>query len=81
MDWTNVLSVINVICLAWAIAATECTLAWNQISGINSISSTGQLIPFIIGVVSLAQIIYTIVVYNTQVILSDMLLVSIFCNS
>jgi hypothetical protein len=38
--------------ITWFIICTELMIHWNQISGIDTINTTGQLIPFIIGVVS-----------------------------
>ncbi|CZR50758.1 uncharacterized protein PAC_00632 [Phialocephala subalpina] len=39
--------------LQWSITAIEWTIATNDIQGVNDISATGQLIPFVIGVFSL----------------------------
>jgi hypothetical protein len=38
------------------------TLAWNNVSGIYILSSTGQLIPFVVGVLSLLRILHLIIV-------------------
>jgi hypothetical protein len=38
--------------IAWFIICTELMIHWNQISGVDTINTTGQLIPFIIGVAS-----------------------------
>lgn len=75
LDWSNILSLLNAICIAWAVAATELTLVWNEVSDVYAVSSTGQLIPLIIGIANFAQITYTIVLSHTQVLLTDMLLV------
>ncbi len=41
--------------MVWFVLSIELTLHWNQVQGVNGLESTGQLIPFIIGVVSTAQ--------------------------
>lgn len=38
--------------IVWFIICTELMIHWNHISGIDTINTTGQLIPFIIGVAS-----------------------------
>ena len=38
------------------------TLAWNNVSGIYILSSTGQLIPFVVGILSLFRIVHLIIV-------------------
>jgi hypothetical protein len=38
--------------------STELIIKWNQISGVNSIQSTGQILPLIVGVGSLIRIIW-----------------------
>jgi hypothetical protein len=40
------------------ILATELTIKWNKLRGVNSLSSVGQTIPFIIGVGSLVCVFY-----------------------
>jgi hypothetical protein len=47
------LSLISVI-----VAATETTIRWNHIVGVNEINSAGQTIPLIIGAVQLAIVFY-----------------------
>ena len=44
-----------IMVMIWFVLSIEFTLAWNQVQDIDTIQSTGQLIPFIIGVVSSAQ--------------------------
>jgi hypothetical protein len=46
-----------VLSIAWFITSIECTIIWNDIRGVNTIDTTGQLIPFIIGCVSASQVI------------------------
>lgn len=43
--------------LLWTILAVEFSLAWSNLTGIYSISTTGQLIPLIIGIASLIPIL------------------------
>jgi hypothetical protein len=42
--------------------ATELTLAWNSVSNIYVLGSTGQLIPFVVGVLGLLRILHLIAV-------------------
>jgi len=39
--------------LAYGIVSIELTIWWNELAGLSGISSTGQLIPFIVGVFSM----------------------------
>ncbi|KAF2681784.1 hypothetical protein K458DRAFT_79717 [Lentithecium fluviatile CBS 122367] len=74
--WANFFASLNSICLLWGIAATECTIYWNHIYNVYSVSSTGQLIPLIIGIANFIQIVYTIILQKSQPITSDIVLVS-----
>ena len=40
------------------VLATELTIKWNTLRGVNSLSSAGQTIPFIVGVESLVRVFY-----------------------
>ncbi|KAL9073481.1 MAG: hypothetical protein Q9161_002902 [Pseudevernia consocians] len=51
-------SVFNVAVASTLLAATELTIRWNKIKGINTLSSAGQTIPFLIGVGALARILF-----------------------
>lgn len=42
--------------IAWFILSIEYTIRWNDIRGINTIDSTGQLIPFVMGCLSTSQV-------------------------
>ncbi|KAL8799471.1 MAG: hypothetical protein Q9182_005876 [Xanthomendoza sp. 2 TL-2023] len=53
---------VNVICFSWTVISVELTLRFNQISGVYDIRSTGQLIPFITGLVRLVSLRHGIVV-------------------
>lgn len=45
-------------CIVWTIISVELTLAWNNINGVYHIRSTGQLIPFTIGLARLLGLFY-----------------------
>jgi hypothetical protein len=40
------------------VLATELTIKWNSIRGVNSLSSAGQTIPFVVGLGALVRIFY-----------------------
>jgi hypothetical protein len=49
-------NIYAMLSIAWfIILSIELTIRWNNIQGVNTIDSTGQLIPFIIGCVSASQ--------------------------
>ena len=50
------IAAFNLACLIYSIIALEFTLVWNSISEIYTIRNTGQLIPFIIGIVGLIRV-------------------------
>jgi hypothetical protein len=50
-----------VLSIAWFIVSIETTIHWNNIQGVNTIDSTGQLIPFVIGCVSASQALKKII--------------------
>ncbi|KAI0884986.1 uncharacterized protein GGS22DRAFT_136864 [Annulohypoxylon maeteangense] len=54
----NVYVVLSII---WFILSIEFTLSWNNIQGVNSIDSAGQLIPFVIGAVSTLQVMKKVI--------------------
>ncbi len=47
-------------CVVWTIISVELTLAWNNINAVYDIRSTGQLIPFTIGLARLLGLFYDI---------------------
>ena len=51
---------INIIAVTWSIIGIELALICMRISGIYTIRSIGQLIPFIIGATGLMKILYEI---------------------
>lgn len=57
--------------------SVELTLLWNGISGVYTLNSTGQLIPFIIGVVGLLSLLHGISVERSKLKSTDVLLVSL----
>lgn len=73
---TKILFVVNISCLAWAVIAIEITLHWNSVSGIYDIATTGQLIPFIIGIVSILRFFLALTVQSTTQYVTNILLVS-----
>ena len=48
--------------IMWASLAIELTLAWNGVSGVYVPESTGQLIPFVVGVLGLVRNLHLIAV-------------------
>lgn len=68
--------VLNIICFIWSILSVELTLKWNNISNVHDIKSTGQLIPFVIGIVSLLSLLQGISVRNSDVRAYDAIMVS-----
>jgi hypothetical protein len=48
----------SVTSLAYSIIGIEMTLYWNSISGVYTINTTGQLIPFVIGLACLTKVVY-----------------------
>ena len=40
---------IIVVAIAWSVVGAELTLYWNRVTGIYTMNSTGQPIPFVIG--------------------------------
>lgn len=60
--WWNVSSLIfSIVAIAWFVLAVELTLSWNSVSGVYDLSSTGQLIPFIIGLLGLIRAIHSVI--------------------
>ncbi|KAK4213834.1 hypothetical protein QBC37DRAFT_422438 [Rhypophila decipiens] len=65
---------LNGICLVWAVTTVELKLSWNNISGVYDITSTGQLIPFVIGIVSLVRLCHALTVELSSVRETDILM-------
>lgn len=51
---------MNIFAFVYSVLAIELTLYWNSISGVYDINSTGQLIPFVIGLLGLLKMTYAI---------------------
>jgi hypothetical protein len=49
---------VSLFSLVYSVIGREITLYWNAISDVYIINTTGQLIPFVIGLVGLAKVIY-----------------------
>lgn len=47
----------------WFILSVELTIRWNKISGIQTIQTTGQLIPFVVGVASFVRAKHKLVIF------------------
>jgi hypothetical protein len=48
----------NLVVATIVVLATELTIKWNRLRGVNTLSSAGQTIPFLVGVGSLVRVIY-----------------------
>jgi hypothetical protein len=44
--------------LIYSVVGIELTLYWNSINGVYTINTTGQLIPFVIGLLGLLRVLY-----------------------
>ena len=53
-NWYAVIFGVAAIC--WFVLAVELTLYWNSINSVYNISSTGQLIPFIVGLLGFVRV-------------------------
>lgn len=52
--------ILGSICLVWGILASELQLKWNHIVGINSINTSGQVLPLVLGVFSLLYTLFAL---------------------
>ncbi|KAI0098574.1 hypothetical protein F4776DRAFT_527816 [Hypoxylon sp. NC0597] len=57
-------NIFIVLSIAWFILSVELTIKWNNINGVNSIDSAGQLIPFVIGGISTAQVLKKVILLS-----------------
>lgn len=48
----------NLVVASVVVLATELTIKWNGLRGVDTLSSAGQTIPFLVGVGSLVRVIY-----------------------
>jgi hypothetical protein len=53
-------------CIIWFILCVELTIKWNNISGVDTIRTTGQLIPFIIGIVTSLRAAHQIILLSIK---------------
>lgn len=53
------------------VLATELTIQWNEISGVNSLSGAGQTIPFVIGLGAVVRVFYVYYVYPANEVQDD----------
>lgn len=54
----NTDNILRILVASIIITATELTIQWNCISEVNSLSSAGQTIPFLIGIAVVIRVIY-----------------------
>ncbi|KAF7559907.1 hypothetical protein G7046_g4233 [Stylonectria norvegica] len=59
----NMLTLSSII---WFILSIELTLKWNNIRGVDTIGTTGQLLPFIVGCVSMSRVSKRVVLKGMQ---------------
>jgi len=52
--------------VVWTTLAVELTLAWNNVTGVYILGSTGQLIPFVVGVLGLLRNFHLIIVRRSE---------------
>jgi hypothetical protein len=65
--WTILGGILIIFVLIWSILGIELTIRWNRVTAINDILSTGQLIPFIMGISSLPAALWGVVEYYQEV--------------
>lgn len=70
----NVIYTINALCVVWTIVSVELTLIWNNVEGVYSVQSTGQLIPFIIGLTGFVGLLHGLSVQRSAVYTTDVLM-------
>jgi hypothetical protein len=51
-------TVIHLIVTGVVVTATELTISWNKIQSVDSVETAGQIIPLVIGIVTLVRLIY-----------------------
>jgi hypothetical protein len=62
----------GVLCFVTTVTAIEMLLKWNKIVGVNSIASTGQYIPLVIGLGSFCSVCWGLVQQEAVGLLSDL---------
>ena len=58
--WHTTTFASSLFFIIWSVLAIELTLTWNDTQGIYNISSTGQLIPFIVGLAGLLKTLFAL---------------------
>jgi hypothetical protein len=61
LQWTIIGGILQLLVIIWCVSGLELTLKWNGVTGVNYLGTTGQLIPFIIGLSSLPVAIWGVV--------------------
>ena len=51
-------TIINIVVISVIVTATELTIRWNDISGVDSLSGAGQTISFVIGIGAVIRVLY-----------------------
>ena len=66
--WHTLTFAASLFFIIWSIAAIEFTLVWNNMQDIYNVSSTGQLIPFIVGLAGLLKTLFSLllIVWNKE---------------
>ena len=60
--WWDLISVTSrTAILTWFVLAIELTLSWNSVGGIYELSSVGQLIPFVTGLLGLLRSVHLVI--------------------
>ncbi|KAF2817020.1 uncharacterized protein BDZ99DRAFT_7341 [Mytilinidion resinicola] len=62
----NLNSLINIIVATIITAATELTIHWNNITGVNSLAAAGQTILFVIGLGAVIRVFYVYLFHDEQ---------------
>jgi hypothetical protein len=57
----------STVVIIYSILAIEITLGWNNVTGVNEVSSTGQFIPLFIGLVGLGRSILAAALEHLQI--------------
>lgn len=67
--WWNSLSVVfSIFVFTWIILAVELTLFWNAVEGVYNLSTVGQLIPFIIGILGLVRSLHLVIMEYLEMV-------------
>lgn len=78
--WWNSLSVtFSILVTTWVILAVELTLFWNAVEGVYNLSTVGQLIPFIIGMLGLVRSLHLVIMEYLEMVCFSPNLLIILC--